>query len=130
MHTHMCKHTHTHTADPYASAMDFLQANGLPDMYLDQVAEFIIKNAGEYHGPIASGPVDPLTGLHVHVHVYTCMTTIVVIGELQPSPGGARYVPGSGGHQRADGHNVQDPFTGRWSVSISSSVHVDVCVDC
>ena len=42
--------------------MEFLEANGLPDMYLDQVAEFIIQNAGEYQGPVASGPADPLTG--------------------------------------------------------------------
>ena len=51
------------TADPYAAAMDFLQANGLSDMHLDQVAEFIIQNAGEYQGPVDSGPADPFTGI-------------------------------------------------------------------
>ena len=75
-HVHVCGHSHsnviyntihTHTytkrtADPYAAAMEFLQVNSLPDMYLDQVAEFIVQNAGEYQGPIASGPADPFTG--------------------------------------------------------------------
>jgi phospholipase A-2-activating protein len=81
--------------------MEFLEANGLPDMYLDQVAEFIIQNAGEYQGPVASGPADPLTG-------------------------GARYVPSSG-VQRASGTGsatgAQDPLTGgsRYRPSGSSS---------
>ena len=50
------------SADPYVAAMEFLEANGLPEMYLDQVAEFIVQNAGEYQGPVASGPADPFTG--------------------------------------------------------------------
>ena len=53
--------------------MEFLEANGLPDMYLDQVAEFIVQNAGEYQGPIAGGPVDPFTG------IYTLMLFLSVI---------------------------------------------------
>ena len=50
------------SADPYVAAMEFLEANGLPEMYLDQVAECIVQNAGEYQGPVASGPADPFTG--------------------------------------------------------------------
>jgi phospholipase A-2-activating protein len=88
--------------DPYVAAMEFLEANGLPEMYLDQVAEFIVQNAGEYQGPVASGPADPFTG-------------------------GARYVPSSG-VQRGSGTGsdtggAQDPFTGgsRYRPSASSS---------
>jgi phospholipase A-2-activating protein len=76
--------------DPYVAAMEFLQANALPETYLDQVADFIVQNAGEYQGPIDSGPADPFTG-------------------------GARYVPGSGGQRGAHGHSSStgmDPFTG------------------
>lgn len=62
MYMHTLTHAHSCTADPYVAAMEFLQVNGLPDMYLDQVAEFIIQNAGEYQGPIDSAPADPLTG--------------------------------------------------------------------
>ena len=57
----MC--VYNNTADPYTAAMEFLQANDLPDMYLDQVAQFIIQNAGEYHGPVDSAPADPFTGI-------------------------------------------------------------------
>ena len=59
-----------YTADPYVAAMEFLEANGLPDMYLDQVAEFIVQNAGEYLGPIDSGPVDPFTGWCMYCYTY------------------------------------------------------------
>lgn len=62
---HMCCdgiHFYSHQADPYVAAENFLSVNNLPSYYLDQVAEFIIKNAGEYHGPSSTAPADPFTG--------------------------------------------------------------------
>ena len=56
-----CIH-HSHSADPYVAAENFLSVNNLPSYYLDQVAEFIIKNAGEYHGPSSTAAADPFTG--------------------------------------------------------------------
>ena len=52
----------SHSADPFVAAENFLSANNLPSYYLDQVAEFIIKNAGEYHGPSSTTAADPFTG--------------------------------------------------------------------
>lgn len=52
----------SYLADPYVAAENFLSVNNLPSYYLDQVAEFIIKNAGEYHGPSSVTATDPFTG--------------------------------------------------------------------
>ena len=49
-------------ADPYVAAEDFLSTNHLPSYYLDQVAEFITTNAGEYHGAMETSHGDPFTG--------------------------------------------------------------------
>lgn len=50
-------------ADPYVAAEDFLGTNNLPAHYLDQVAEFISQNAGEYQGSVgATQGADPFTG--------------------------------------------------------------------
>ena len=50
-------------ADPYVAAEDFLSTNNLPAYYLDQVAEFIVQNAGNYGGPSSTVDTDPFTGL-------------------------------------------------------------------
>ena len=51
------------TVDPYLAAENFLSTNNLPAYYLDQVAEFIVQNAGEYQGNIGSAQgADPFTG--------------------------------------------------------------------
>lgn len=52
------------SVDPYVAAEDFLSTNNLPSYYLDQVAEFIVQNAGEYQGAIqgATPLGDPFTG--------------------------------------------------------------------
>ena len=53
----------SHSADPYVAAENFLTANDLPAHYLDEVAQFIIKNAGKYRGPPSTGVTDPFTGM-------------------------------------------------------------------
>lgn len=49
-------------ADPYVAAENFLSVNNLPAHYLDEVAQFIIKNAGEYSGFSSTSGADPFTG--------------------------------------------------------------------
>ena len=74
--------------DPYLAAEDFLSRNQLPSYYLDQVAEFIMQNAGQYRGQVAQTQGDPFTG-------------------------GSRYIPGSGGGAGVDVSGASDPFTGK-----------------
>lgn len=68
---HTCIH---HAADPYVAAENFLSVNNLPSYYLDQVAEFIIKNAGDYHGPSSTTAADPFTG---KPNTYVCKVLFV-----------------------------------------------------
>lgn len=79
--------------DPWMTAQKFIHKNELPQAYLDQVANFIITNSGNY--PImqtaASGFEDPFTG-------------------------GGRYIPGSSSGFNSSTGNV-DPFTGASSYS-------------
>ena len=51
--------------DPYVAAEGFLEANHLPSFYLDQVAEFIVQNAGEFSGHLSAAAGDPFTGTTV-----------------------------------------------------------------
>ena len=71
--THTCTQPHIEmvinpvsinpSVDPYLAAENFLSTNNLPAYYLDQVAEFIVQNAGEYQGNVGSAQgADPFTG--------------------------------------------------------------------
>ncbi|KDQ19766.1 hypothetical protein BOTBODRAFT_27194 [Botryobasidium botryosum FD-172 SS1] len=56
------------TENPYQAAQRFLAANDLPAEYLDQVVQFIEKNAaGPQLGPAPTGYVDPYTGASRYV---------------------------------------------------------------
>ncbi|XP_050319721.1 phospholipase A-2-activating protein [Bactrocera neohumeralis] len=85
--------------DPWQAAQTFIHRNNLPQAYLDQVANFIIKNsqsAGNVLSqPTAGGYQDPFTG-------------------------GSRYVPGSSNQNLNAAGNV-DPFTGGSSYSTAAS---------
>jgi hypothetical protein len=56
---------YNHGQNPYAVAQDFIWANDLPQEHLDQIANFIDKNAGAVtlgmDAPMTRG-VDPFTG--------------------------------------------------------------------
>ncbi|KAF4517519.1 hypothetical protein B566_EDAN006521 [Ephemera danica] len=78
--------------DPWVAAQKFIHDNDLSQMFLDTIANFIIKNSGgAQQGPAAGGSqyVDPFTG-------------------------GSRYVPGgaSGSARSAPAAANPDPFTG------------------
>lgn len=83
--------------DPWHVAQQFIHKNQLPQVYLDQIANFIITNSS--NAPIvettSSGYQDPFTG-------------------------SGRYIPGSNSGYNTDGGNV-DPFTGSSSYTTQSS---------
>lgn len=75
--------------DPWFVAQRFIHKHSLPQAYLDQVANFIVKNAD-------NTPVQPSAGSN---------------SAYDPFTGGARYVPGSGSSYQPSAANT-DPFTG------------------
>ncbi|XP_075970869.1 phospholipase A2 activator protein [Anticarsia gemmatalis] len=76
------------TEDPWAAAQAFIHKNDLPQVYLEQVANFIITNAKLDSQPAPSnGFADPFTGE-------------------------SRYVPGSGSVAGLPPPSAADPFTG------------------
>ncbi|CAG4941351.1 unnamed protein product [Parnassius apollo] len=82
------------TEDPWVAAQAFIHKHDLPQVYLEQVANFIITNAKLDTLPAASnGLADPFTGE-------------------------SRYVPGSGTTARTV--NAIDPFTGSGAYTTSS----------
>lgn len=83
--------------DPWQAAQTFIHRHSLPQAYLDQVANFIIKNS--------EGPV---------------LMEQAPTGYQDPFTGGSRYVPGSSNTNMGSGGNV-DPFTGASSYSTASS---------
>ncbi|XP_043643403.1 phospholipase A-2-activating protein [Drosophila teissieri] len=82
--------------DPWQAAQTFIHRNNLPQAYLDQVANFIVKNSGSV--PMEQAPT----------------------GYQDPFTGGSRYVPGSSNTNVTSGGNL-DPFTGASSYSTASS---------
>lgn len=50
------------TENPYTAAQEFLTRHDLPQVYLDQVADFITKNARAVSQGAAAATGDPLTG--------------------------------------------------------------------
>lgn len=88
--------------DPWHAAQKFIHKNELPQVYLDQVANFIITNSSNV--PVlettSSGYQDPFTG-------------------------SGRYIPGSDSGFNTNSGNV-DPFTGASSYSTQSTPQVNV----
>ncbi|XP_016954998.1 phospholipase A-2-activating protein [Drosophila biarmipes] len=84
--------------DPWQAAQSFIHRNNLPQAYLDQVANFIVKNSGSAPVLVEQAPT----------------------GYQDPFTGGSRYVPGSSNTNVRSGGNV-DPFTGASSYSTASS---------
>lgn len=89
--------------DPWMVAQQFIHKHELPQTYLQEVAEFIMKSSGE-------APV---------------VTSSSSSSYQDPFTGGGRYIPGSGSDFASDAGNV-DPFTGGSSYSTSSNPTVPV----
>ncbi|PRW44412.1 phospholipase A-2-activating [Chlorella sorokiniana] len=78
--------------NPYLVADRWLEEQGLPATYKEQIVQFILQNTAADTGPSGSRFVDPYTGAAAYV---------------PPAPGGSGGAPG-GGH--ASGST--DPYTG------------------
>lgn len=89
--------------DPWMAAQNFIHKNELPQAYLDQVANFIIKNSD-------NAPV-----------IEKSLTNSF----QDPFTGEGRYIPGSGNSLNSSGGNV-DPFTGASSYSTQNTSSVPV----
>ncbi|CAB3243021.1 unnamed protein product [Arctia plantaginis] len=89
------------TEDPWVAAQAFIHKNDLPQVYLEQVANFIITNAKLDSQPASSnGFADPFTG--------EC-----------------RYVPGSGSVPGLPPPSAADPFTGGGAYMTSAAAVPD-----
>ncbi|XP_013178100.1 PREDICTED: phospholipase A-2-activating protein-like [Papilio xuthus] len=88
------------TEDPWVAAQAFIHKNDLPQVYLEQVANFIITNAKLNALPTPSnGYADPFTGE-------------------------SRYVPGTGPATRAV--TAMDPFTGAGAYTTAAASNTSV----
>lgn len=89
--------------DPWMVAQKFIHKNDLPQVYLEQVANFIITNS-------ASAPVKETSASSSYYDPFT---------------GGSRYVPNQNSDFQSSGGNV-DPFTGGSSYTTPSYSRPDV----
>uniref|UniRef100_A0A0C9QJU1 Plaa protein n=1 Tax=Fopius arisanus TaxID=64838 RepID=A0A0C9QJU1_9HYME len=95
------------TEDPWQAAQKFIHQHGLSQMFLDQVANFIVKNSKSTPAlQPSSSYADPFTG-------------------------GSRYIPGSG-HSNTSNATASvpnpDPFTGITAASQESAVSAPVYI--
>lgn len=90
------------TEDPWVAAQAFIHKHNLPQVYLEQVANFIITNAKLDKIPSSSNSsfADPFTGE-------------------------SRYVPGSGPDPSLPPPSRQDPFTGSSAYSTQTDIQYD-----
>lgn len=110
------------TEDPWFAAQRFLDNNSLSQLFLDQVANFIIDNTkGVTLGQESSGYVDPFTGANRHVPGSS--TNQAAASGTDPFTGGGRYIPG--GQPTQPQSSLVDPFTGA-SRHQPSNVHVNL----
>lgn len=103
--------------DPYRVAQDFIHLHQLPQDYLDQIANFIIKNSRSGGAIFEQGmSCDPLTGGNAYVSgsggvQASSFNNGGSTGD--PLTGGNAYVSGSGGVRASSFTNGgSDPFTG------------------
>ncbi|XP_061181732.1 phospholipase A-2-activating protein-like [Saccostrea echinata] len=102
------------TEDPWFAAQRFLEKNSLSQLFLDQVANFIIDNTkGVTLGQETSGYVDPFTGGSRHVPGSQSSISSAPASGTDPFTGGGRYIPG--GQTSQPQISGSDPFTGAGS---------------
>lgn len=84
------------TEDPWHVAQKFIHAQNLPQVYLEQVANFIITNANITTLPAQTNSsefADPLTGEGRYVPSTSQNETNSSIGSTDPFTGSGRYIP-------------------------------------
>ncbi|CAF1399682.1 unnamed protein product [Adineta steineri] len=100
--------------DPWFAAQAFIHRNELSQMFLDQIAQFIITNTkGMVIDQRAADFTDPFTGGGRYVPGSSPMDTGEHRSNYDPFTGAGRYVPNSNSSTGRQTTNVtQDPFTG------------------
>ena len=97
--------------DPWFAAQAFIHKHELDQIFLDQIAQFIITNTkGETITAQSSSYVDPFTG----EARYTPGNDSCASGGsyYDPFTGQSRYTPSSSNTKATERNNYQDPFTG------------------
>lgn len=91
--------------DPWMAAQKFIHANDLPQSYLDQIANFVTRNApgAGTTSAAASAAGDPLTGCSPSSSPHSCSDLSLT---------GDRYIPGSAPNGSSGGAGFADPYTG------------------
>ncbi|CAH1775959.1 unnamed protein product [Owenia fusiformis] len=100
--------------DPWHAAQNFIHKNNLSQLFLDQVANFIVDNtkgATLSQAP-AAGFADPFTGGGRYVPGSQDGGQAPPSEGADPFTGAGRYVPGSAAPSMARQPGVSDPFTG------------------
>ncbi|KAL3869595.1 hypothetical protein ACJMK2_042263 [Sinanodonta woodiana] len=106
------------TEDPWFAAQKFLEKNELSQMFLDQVANFIVENTkGVVLGQPQAGYNDPFTGGNRYI---PGQSNSFGTGGTDPFTGSGRYVP-SVTQAPSGGGDGLDPFTGSSSYHSSNS---------
>ncbi|CAF2319820.1 unnamed protein product [Rotaria sp. Silwood2] len=103
------------TDDPWYAAQEFIHRHELSQMFLDQIAQFIITNTkGMVIDQRASDFFDPFTGSGRYVPGSTsAMDTTGQQANYDPLTDPGRYVPNaSSSTSRKETNSIQDPFTG------------------
>lgn len=101
------------TENPYDAAQKFLLKNELPQSFMDQVADFIIKNAEGVN--LGSTYQDPFTGGNRYTPATSQGPTLGATYQ-DPFTGGGSYRPGNyATNATTASSSYQDPFTGSGS---------------
>jgi phospholipase A-2-activating protein len=101
--------------DPWFAAQKFIHKYELNQIFLDQIAQFIINNTkGETIMAQSSAYVDPFTGASKYTPGNKGEANTGGPTNYDPFTGGARYVPpmNPSTNTRAQARVVADPFTG------------------
>ncbi|KAI8374947.1 WD40-repeat-containing domain protein [Choanephora cucurbitarum] len=109
------------TENPYDAAQKFLIKHNLDQAFLDQVADFILKNA-EGVNVGSSGYQDPFTGGNRYTPGSNPTTSST--GYMDPFTGGGSYRPATGTNNTYGGASGGDPLTGGGSYRPVSSTRL------
>jgi len=112
------------TDDPWMAAQKFLDKNEISQMFLDQVANFIIKNTkGVTIGEPTNVSSDPFTGGGRYIPGGSAASNQTSNG-ADPFTGAGRYVPG--GAPSTTTTSTTDPFTGSGRYVPNGSVQPNI----
>lgn len=107
------------TQNPYDAAQKFLLKNELPQSFMDQVADFIIKNAEGVN--LGSSYQDPFTGGSRYTPASSNAPTLGGATYQDPFTGSGSYRPGSTTSSLPASTTYQDPFTGGGSYKTNAA---------